>query len=656
MKPTAIETRKARSSTRRTGCVHPSGGTGKNPGARAATLLALVTLCLALASCGGSDSRDGTVIIVNSAADVASPEDGAITLREALSDIPSGGRITFAPALDGQTITLTMVGSNHSMLMGEVYAGMPPAYQGYAERDYGRSALYVKKSVTIDASALPRGITIAWGGGGANRARVMAVYGNLTMRNVTVTGGWSSAQAVDSETQPYTLGRGGGLAVWGVATLDNCTVTGNTAEGDLNASRDRGTYGGGIYANGLALRGCVVSGNSAVGYGAAGGGIYSVGGADGSGRDASLTGCTVSGNSVRAQHAYGGGIFSLGGGPDNTKYLRLANCTIARNLVEDHPGLAESGQYYYRGGGVYLGGGYLSLEACTVAENQVNGTAQTFSGKPNMGGGGIAATIGNAHVVESMKIWQSIIAGNTMNGAPSDLFTGSLLHFYSYGYNLAGSIDFTQILVPVPAWYDLSRRHWPKAGDQEGVSAAAVLDLAGAFHHPAAVSRGTDAGEPAVLWYPPAGAALDRVPPGPYSIASVMASCDGYETLPNQFLNIVLGKIREVYGGALGADFGSDLGDLSGVTWYLTPAAWPSDPLNAPWIAFWHDIDARIGSKLGMEILGDEFWGAFESGPLAEGLELSLLTERHTVEPAAADQLGARRPAGALADIGAIEE
>ena len=135
-----------------------------------------------------------------------------------------------------------------------------------------------------------------------------------------------------------------------------------------------------------------------------------------------------------------------------------------------------------------------------------------------------------------------------------------------------------------------------------------------------------------------------------------MASCDGYETLPNQFLNIVLQKIREVYGGTLGADFGSDMGDMSGVTWYLTPAAWPSDPLNAPWIAFWHDIDARIGSGLGMEILGDEFWGTFESGPLADGLEMSLVTERHTVEPAAVDQLGTPRPAGTLADIGAIEE
>ena len=656
MKFTAFETRKARSNSLRTGRIDPLIGTGKRPGARAAMALALILPLLALASCGGSDSRDETVITVDSAADSANSRDGRITLREALAGIPSGGRITFAPALNGQTITLSMVGSNHSMLMGEVYAGMPPAYQGYEERDYGRSALYVRKSVTIDASALPGGITIAWGGGEGNRARVMAVYGDLTMRNVTVTGGWSSAQAIDSETQPYTLGRGGGLAVWGVATLDNCIVTGNTAEGDLTASRDRGTYGGGIYANGLALTGCVVSGNSAIGYGGAGGGIYSVGGADGSGRDVSLSGCTVSGNSVTAQHAYGGGIFSLGGGPDNTRYLRLANCTIARNLVEDHPGLAESGQYYYRGGGIYLGGGYLSMEACTVAENQVNGSAQTFSNKPNMGGGGIAATIGNAHVVESMKIWQSIVVGNTMNGAPSDLFTGSLLHFYSYGYNLAGSMDFTQILVPVPAWFDLSRRHWPKAGDQEGVSAAAVLDLAGAVHHPTAVSRGTDAGGLAVLWYPPAGAALDRVPSDAYSVTSVMATCDGYETLPNQFLNIVLEKIREVYGSTLGADFGSDMGDLSGVTWYLTPAAWPSDPLNAPWIAFWHDIDARIGSELGMEILGDEFWGTFASGPLADGLEMSLLTERHTVEPAAVDQLGAPRPAGALADIGAIEE
>ena len=148
------------------------------------------------------------------------------------------------------------------------------------ERDYGKSALYARKNITIDASDLPDGITVMWAGGDSNHARVLAVYGNLTMKNVTITSGYASAEAISEGTQPYTLGRGGGIAVWGIATLEKCTISGNKAEGDLESSRDRGTYGGGIYANGLILKDCIISGNSAIGYGAAGGGIYSVGGAD----------------------------------------------------------------------------------------------------------------------------------------------------------------------------------------------------------------------------------------------------------------------------------------------------------------------------------------------------------------------------------------
>ena len=66
-------------------------------------------------------------------------------------------------------------------------------FQGYQERNYGKSALYVDRSLTIDASSLPHGITLAWAGGDASHARVLAVYGDLTMNKVTVTGGYSDA-------------------------------------------------------------------------------------------------------------------------------------------------------------------------------------------------------------------------------------------------------------------------------------------------------------------------------------------------------------------------------------------------------------------------------------------------------------------------------
>jgi hypothetical protein len=633
--------------------------------------LKAVLLCwflLAYSGCGsdngsGMHSANNETIVVNSLddpdIDIAWLPKKPVTLRSAIERINSGGKILFDPALNGKTIKLSIVGSSHTVLMGEVYSGAPPQFQGYTERDYGKSALYAKKDITIDASALPDGITIMWTGGDSNRARVLAVFGNLTMRNVTITSGYASAEAISKGTQPYTLARGGGLAVWGFAQLEHCTISGNKVEGDLESSRDRGTYGGGIYANGLIMKNCIVSGNSAIGYGAAGGGIYSVGGADnenGIGNLATLTGCTISGNRVTGQHAYGGGIFSLAGGPNNLAWLQLKNCTVARNLVEDHPGLADAGQFYYRGGGIYMGGGSLSVISCTIVENEVTGHLTIFSGKPNMGGGGIAATIGNAHVVENMEVRHSIVAGNTMNKNAEDLFTGSLLSFRSYGYNLIGRLDFSQILVPIPEWQYLSRKHWPKVGDLDGIEISSILALDEIKYHSSITSAGTDKGQNVVLWYPPSGIAADQIPRDAYAVYHVIAEYDVLPGKTDDFLNHVLEKLRNDYADILGSDFGKNFGDMTGITWHGPKKTWPTNPENSEWIKFWRDLDDEIGDRLGAVKLGDDFWESFESGPLGENLMIYVQQFTFLISVIDSDQLSNPRPSGEKGDIGAIEK
>lgn len=633
-------------------------------------LFILGLILFASIGCGsGSSSKSSShkdfteeeTIMVNSIKDRAfsvTSMSTQVTLREAMERVISGGIILFDPSLNGKTIKLHIVGSDHSVLKGEVYAGGPPQFQGYEERDYGRSALYAQKNITIDASALPDGITIMWAGGDSNRARVMAVYGDLTMKNVTITDGYASGEAISEGPQPYTLARGGGLAVWGTARLENCTISGNKAEGDLEPSRDRGTYGGGIYANGLILEDCIVSGNSAIGYGAAGGGIYSVGGGDnqdGIGNDVILNKCTISGNRVTAQHSYGGGIFSLAGGPDNLAALNLKNCSIARNLVEDHPDLPDDGQFYYRGGGIYIGGGSLSVVSCTIAENEVTGHMTEFSGKPNMGGGGIAATIGNAHVVEDMMVWHSIIAGNTVNGNAEDLFTGSLLSFYSYGYNLVGKIDFSQILVPIPDWWYLSRKHWPKEGDLHGIEVSNVLSLDEIRYHDSIKSAGPDEGQNVVLWYPPAGRAVDQIPNTIYPVGFIVAE---YTVLPDEtddFLVRVLEKLRNDYADIVGSDFGKNFGDVTGITWHGPKNTWPTNPANFEWIRFWRDLDDEIGDRLGPVKLGDDFWGSFEDGLFGDNIMMSVREQYLWTGLADFDQLANRRPLNGKGDIGAIE-
>lgn len=617
-------------------------------------------LLLAASGCGNSSTPPPAAPkwVVSSTDDVAQPPSGTLTLRSALDQAASGDTINFDSSLNGATIELNIIGENHSILLGETYNGM--TFQGYAERDYGKSAIYEKKDIELDATSLSNGITIKWAGGDTNPARVLAVYGDLTLRNVNITGGYSLAEAISNATaQPYTLARGGGVAVWGTLTLDHSAIYGNKIVGDTESSRDRGTYGGGIYANGLNLTNCIVAGNSAKGYGAAGGGIYSVGGADhisGAGNDTTISQCVISGNRVTAQHSYGGGIFTLSGGPTNLARMTVTNSTVARNLAEDNPDLPEVGQYYHRGGGIYMGGGSLTVISSTIAENQVNGPVAIFSGKPNIGGGGVAATIGNAHVIEDVHLQHSIVIGNTMNGAPADWFTGSLINFYSYGYNRIGSIDFSQILVPCPEWLDLSRRHYPETGDLDALAVADVLDLTNTQLHATILSAGTDSGQPIVLWYSPGTAATNQIPTAQYSFDFISAGYNGYGQPTDDFLNHLLDKLRTDHADELGSDFGSDFGDLTGTTWYGPAQTWPSDPVNTPWIAFWHNLDTEINGRMGTATLGDNFWATYTTGPISDNVAITVNTATYSAKLAGTDQRGNARPKGGLGDVGAIEK
>jgi len=664
-----------------------------------------------LAACsGGGDgtSSGGAGIVVNSLFDSATPPSGTVTLRSALATAAPGQVIRFDRSLDGGTVALSIVADEHTRLKGEVMGirdepSGPVSYLvGWFDRDYGRSALVARKNVVIDASDLPSGITLAWTGGAP--ARVLAVEGNLTLINVDVTGGHSVTErlaVVNPDDQPWTLARGGAVAVWGVARLQDCRLYDNHVEGDFDSSRDRGAFGGAVYADIVDMQRCVVSGNSALGGGAAGGGIYSVGGAGNARTLSTIDQSSVSGNAIRGLFAYGGGIYSDGGGIGKSNTLRVTNTTVARNLAEPAatlpPFLLTMG--YWRGGGLYMSNGYMELQAVTVVENAVRGRARTDSlGRRNLAGG-IAATVGNAHAVERMTVSHSIVAGNTVTeiGGPTyphDLFTGSLMHFLSDGYNRFGQLDFSQILVPVGerAWQSLSRRHYPKAGDQAGVALADVVDLgAGVTTDPTITSVGVAAGDAVPLHYRPAGTALAQLPPGAYRVDNVLAEYEASQGATDDFLAIVLARVERQYGltgfaAAFRADFEAFLQAVDvdaaapGLQPYLDPSGtpiltlaathffgpaqtWPRELYNHPYIEFWHRLDAALAQAaipgFGPELLGDAAWQSlFSTGALAENPSLRTIVwiERGpTVSRLPVDQLGTTRSPLAPADIGAIE-
>ena len=353
-------------------------------------ILSILFIAIVIAGLSNPTTADST-IIVNSLRDVAVPNEGEVTIRSALAAAAEGESIEFAASLDGGTIELTLIADAHTVLKGEVM-GMrdepsgPVSYLvGYFERDYGKSALYAQKNVVIDASALPSGITLAWVGGYENPARVLAVYGDLTMTNVSITGGKSVAEELpppdpeDEYGQLSTRARGAGLAVWGVATLRNCTLYNNHCKRDASVparGRDAGVFGGGIYADIVDMENCVVSGNSLLASGVSGGGVFSVGGAEADENVSKIVRSAITGNAISGMLAYGGGVYSDGGGIGNAKHLELRNCTIARNLVDVTDALPFS-FVYWRGGGVYMSNGYLDMQSCTVVENQVYGVPRT---------------------------------------------------------------------------------------------------------------------------------------------------------------------------------------------------------------------------------------------------------------------------------------
>lgn len=673
-----------------------------------------LAVALLLAGCESDEDSPapwGGDIIVNSLLDDPSPPAGVVTLRSALAIAAPDQKITFDPSLDGGTILLNRVADPHTMLKGEVMGmnydtptGVPISYLvGYFDRDYGASALYVRKNVVLDAGHLPRGITIACPPELA--ARVLAVYGDLTMTNVAITGGQSVSEKMDepilpppssgAQPQTYTLARGAGLAVWGTARLNRCTIYANRCnkEADTESSRDRGAFGAGIYADLVELTDCVIAGNDIRGSGGAGGGVYSVGGAEAPGSLSLLDRCAISGNRIVAHLAYGGGVYSDGGGIGKSKTLELRNCTVARNRIDY---LAPVPYGYWRGGGVYMSNGNLVLHGCTIVENRVDGAWRVdLLGKPSLAGG-VAATIGDAHAVEAMTVSHSILAGNAVypvGKAPyaEDLFTGSLMHFRSLGYNCIGAISFDQILVPIGRWRSLVRKHYPREGDKDGLQLADVVDLDGVVCSDFILCAGGGPEDFVPLYYPPRGTALDCVPAsssfqelyGEYSVAP------GYE---DNFLEIVLSRLESrLQEPGFAADFQADFENflqtvdsdsktpgvqpypdpsgnpiltLAETAFFGPPYTWPRELPNHPWIHFWHRLDdwlkVRAGAAgMGPELLGEQEWATlFSSGPLVENPGILMRMgwrSGGSVKRLSVDQRGNPRPANALGDVGAIE-
>lgn len=303
---------------------------------------------------------------------------GNVSLRDAVTGAAAGSIINFAPALGGQTITLTV------------------------------DQILMDKNLSIDASSLASGLTVT--GGSVVRAFMIPPGRHAVITGLTVSGfdsdpvnGGALRNEGNLDLSACILSgnqglRGGAIYNDSFARigLTNCTIhdnvglddgggiyNGGTAalEGCVISDSDSFNSGAGIYNDGsLSLVTCLVSSGSANG---GGGGIYNTG-------SATFDRTTFSGNASDA--GFGSGVVN-----STSANLAATNCTFSGNLAVDDDGT---------GAGIF-NGGLLSLNHCTVVANGLDLA---------IAGGGIYNAPAGQLTLEN-----SMVAGNSPSSASPDI-------------------------------------------------------------------------------------------------------------------------------------------------------------------------------------------------------------------------------------------
>lgn len=222
-------------------------------------------------------STTQTVTTLTDENDAVGTPGAGFSLREALRDAPAGAAITitFDPALSGGTVLST----------GEIS---------------------VSKNLTVDASSLPAGITLA----GNNTGRLLSVTsaGSLTLRALTLKNG-----SIKDD--------GGAIRNGGALVLERCTFTGNIA---IGASASGGAIFNSNATASLIARQCTFAGNSCGSTSNGGGAVANV-----SNATATFIQCTIASNQASGSTGKGGGVFRSGG------TVTLTNCLVSGNTAGD---------------------------------------------------------------------------------------------------------------------------------------------------------------------------------------------------------------------------------------------------------------------------------------------------------------------------------
>jgi hypothetical protein len=244
-------------------------------------------------------------------------DSGPGSLRQAISNAVAGAYITFSNSLAGATIRLTS------------------------------GQLLITNNLTIDASALPGGLTI----NGNHANPIFYIVGSPTptikLAALILTNGYSASNA-------------GAIFNHGVLSLNNCTLSGN--------STAAGFAGGAIVnSNLLTLTGCTFSGNGA----GSGGAILNQGSA------CTVQNCTFAGNTASA--GSGGAIDNAG-----SAILNILHCTFTGNTASSH------------GGDIYNSSSQVNLSNTILATSTPDDIYNAAASTNTFGGSNIVQVLVNA--------------------------------------------------------------------------------------------------------------------------------------------------------------------------------------------------------------------------------------------------------------------
>jgi CSLREA domain-containing protein len=387
--------------------------------------------------------------VVTTTADVVNPNDGVLSLREAVIAANASYGIDDYIIVPAGTFVLTLTGaSEDAAATGDLDISGGLIIQGAGAA-----------STIVDGNLADRIFDIH-PGVGLQPGNVQLYY--MTVRDGVDRGGYMLG------TQYYADGIGGGIRSQGPLYMSGCAVTDNRAIGaDQTTSLRIGqAYGGGIYEtnNDLALADCIIQNNQALGGnlinsssdldayggGAFGGGVYANVGLG-------MSGCMVMGNqaiggdasrtlmtNITGGEAVGGGIV----GSSNAPRQNVAN-TIAGNRAVGGNG---SGPFSGNGGNASAGGLWLSGSAavsnCTVSGNEAVGGTGTTTGANTAGQGGEGR--GGGVIAEGSVISNSTITLNAARGGSSNrtagVGTGGGL-YYRFGANSTNEAFRSTILA-----------------------------------------------------------------------------------------------------------------------------------------------------------------------------------------------------------------